>query len=53
MTTTTTERQAIGQLARRMQKSRRDADADPRELSELDDALLAVWIELWPEGGQG
>jgi hypothetical protein len=48
MSTTTEERQALERLARRMREPQ-----DTEELSELDDALLDVWIELWPEGGQG
>ncbi len=42
---TTTERQALELLARRM---REQQDAE-----DLDDALLDVWLELWPDGGQG
>jgi hypothetical protein len=42
------ERQALERLARQMREPQ-----DTEELTELDDALLAVWIELWPEGGQG
>ena len=45
---TTEQRQALERLARRMREPQ-----DPEELSELDDALLAVWVKLWPDGGQG
>jgi hypothetical protein len=30
-----------------------EASPPTEELSWLDDWLLALWLELWPEGGQG
>jgi hypothetical protein len=38
---------AIKQLLRRID----DAMPPTGELSELDEYLLAVWIELWPDTG--
>jgi hypothetical protein len=48
MSTTTEERKALERLARRMREPQ-----DPEKLSELDDALIAVFVELWPDGGRG
>jgi hypothetical protein len=39
----------LQQLVRRIE----EASPATEELSWLDDYLIELWIELWPDGGQG